>query len=343
MILAGDVGGTKIRLGLYRSHPDPGAEDAVALADTRLETAAVSDLAAAVRTFLTEARASATTGSSPLRAVCLGVAGPVEDGRVVGANLPWPVAADPLSAAADGAPVLLLNDLVASAHALDSVPANRIREIHAGDGRAGAEAPRGLLSPGTGLGECFVAGHGPDLVAFGSEGGHADFGPTTEEQAELWRFLRRRLPRVSWEAVVSGPGIVRIHGWLRSTGRFAGDPGADLGGSGADAAARISAAALAGSSGLCLETLRIFAEAFGAEAGNVALRGCTRGGIYLGGGIPPKIAPLLEDGAFLGAFLDKTPQRDLVDRIPVRILLAPDLALEGARRVANARAGASPE
>ena len=326
MILAGDVGGTKIHLALYRAGTGPLEKRAESL----LPTAGTPDLAEAVSAF-------AATAETPVRAVALGVAGPLAgapgEETVLGTNLPWNVATDSLAARLGGRPVRLVNDLVASAHALDDLAPSCVEEIQAGEPAPGAT--RAIVSPGTGLGECLVSGSGEDLVAIGSEGGHADFAPANDEQVDLWRFLRARHGRVAWERVVSGPGIGSVHAWLRASGRFAGDPGAGIESGAPGAPAQIASAATAGTSGLCAETMRVWMEAFGAEAGNTALRGTARGGVYLGGGIPGRVLALLRDGPFLECFRAKEPHRELLARIPVWVVTDQELAVRGAAHIAR--------
>jgi glucokinase len=324
LILAGDVGGTKILLGLFEAGR-PG-EAPVRRASRRLFTANVADPVEAIGAWV-EAAAAELGGSRPERA-SLGIAGPVAAGTVRGTNLPWPIEADRLAERLGGIPVDLLNDVEASAHALDVLGPERSRPLL--DGVPDPRANRALVSPGTGLGECLVTGRGSDLVAIGSEGGHADFAPNSEEQVELWRFLRSRHGRVSWERVVSGPGIAAVHAWLVSTGRFGGDPGAQIREDDPRAPARIAEGALAGSSALGVETFRLWAEVLGAEAGNVALRANARGGVFLGGGIPAKVLPLLRGDSFREAFRDKPPNRDWMERVPVFVVDDPEMALTGA-------------
>ncbi len=333
MILAGDVGGTKIHLALYEegsgdgaSAPPSATSPAARLAEVRLETAATPDLAGAIASF------ADGVADSP-RVAVLGIAGPVSRGRVQGTNLPWEeVGAESMSERLGGVPVVLINDLVASAHGLADVDDDALLTIQAGEEIASEN--RALLSPGTGLGECLVAGRGQALTAIGTEGGHGDFAPADEEQVELWRWLRARYARPMWEHVISGPGFANVHAWLVSTARFAGDPLESLDSEDPSAPARITGAALEGSSPLCGEVVRLWMAVFGAEAGNVALLGTPRGGLYLGGGIPGRLVDLLRSGPFLEAFRAKPPDCDLLESIPVKVVTDPDLALRGAARYA---------
>jgi glucokinase len=324
MILAGDVGGTKIHLALFEA--GQGAPEMTV--ETMRATADVSDPVALMRDFTQE------TGVVP-EAVALGVAGPVIAGRIDGTNLPWSLDETAIARAFRGADVHLMNDVIASAHGLDDLPADALRTIQAGAESPGAN--RAIVSPGTGLGECLLVGRGKALVAVGTEGGHADFAPTTEEQIELWRTLHRRFGRVSVEHVVSGPGIAHVYEWLRGSGRFAGESESLLSPDDTEGPARISEAALKGTSPLCRETLRVWIAAFGAEAGNAALRAVALGGVFLGGGIPPRIEPLLLEAGFLEAFGAKDPFRELLGKIPVHVVREPETCLRGAARYAADR------
>jgi glucokinase len=312
VILAADIGGTKMHLALFERRGGRLEK----LRETVLATGSVSNPAAALAAFAREAPAR-------VRAVGLGVAGPVLDGLVQGTNLPWPVAAGDVERSV-GAPVRLLNDLEASAHGIAGVSPDELATLQPG---RPARANRALVSPGTGLGESILRLDGERWLPVGSEGGHADFAARTDDEIELLRHLRSRWGRVSVERVVSGPGLVAVFTWMRSRGSIADDSGLPAGD--ADAAS-ITRGALGGRSRLCSEALRMWTAAFGAEAGNVALRGFALGGVYLGGGIAPRVLSALRDGPFLDAFRAKAPFEERLREVPVHVVMTPDTVLRGA-------------
>jgi glucokinase len=218
--------------------------------------------------------------------------------------------------------VSLLNDLMAMARAVPVLRPDELVTLQEGTpDPAGAIA---LIAPGTGLGEAFLVRDGARLLASPSEAGHADFAPRTPRELALLAFLTGRFGRVDYERVLSGPGLVNIHGFVHTS------PCEALAGDGGDQAARISAAALDSACAHCVEALALFVAALGAEAGNMALRTVATGGVYLGGGIPPKILPALAQPRFLEAFRAKEPMGDLVARVPVHVIVHPDPGLLGA-------------
>jgi glucokinase len=242
------------------------------------------------------------------------------------------VRAAEISSALGGAPVQLLNDLEAAAYALDDLAPGELEVIQAGEAVPGANLA--LLSPGTGLGESIVLHRAGRTYPVGSEGGHADFAPRTDEEIDLLRHLRDRWGRVSVERVVSGPGLVNVFCWLRDAGRVRDDSGLEAALGDSAPAARISAAALAGGGGICREALRVWVGALAAEAGSLVLRGFALGGLFLGGGIPPQVLPALRSATFRTAFRDKAPHAEALARVPVHVVLATEMTLRGALRAA---------
>jgi glucokinase len=194
------------------------------------------------------------------------------------------------------------------------------------------------VSPGTGLGECIVVQDETGAHPVASEAGHADFAPRTDDEIDLLRFLRARFGRASAEHVVSGPGLVNLFDWLRESKRFPDDSGIESP-AGASAQA-ISSAALEGSSKICVEALRMWVRALASEAGNVALRGLATGGVDLGGGIPAKVLPFLQEPGALEPFFKKPPQEGLLRAIPIRVVTTPETSLRGAAIAAQERAAA---
>ncbi len=301
MILAGDVGGTNTRLALYESDP----RTPVALEIYR--SAAHASLAEMTAAFL-------AAHPAELDAACIGVAGPVLNGHAEVTNLAWPVDAAELARSTGIERVLLLNDLEANAWGLEALAAEDLHTLNRG--APGAAGNAAVCSAGTGLGEAGLFWDGERHHPFACEGGHADFAPLGPKQEALREFLAAELGHVSYERVCSGQGLVNIY-------RF-------LGGRAAAAAPEISRAALDGSDAAAVEALGMMVEIYGAEAGNLALKLMATGGVYLGGGIAPRILARLEDGAFVRAFTAKGRLSAVLERIPVHVVLNDRTALMGA-------------
>jgi glucokinase len=321
VILAGDVGGTKTAVALLA--PGPAGADIVR--EATLPSQAFATFDAAVRAFL---------GGGPpvaIEVACFGVAGPVVDGRCVTTNLPWELDARALALTIPAGRVVLLNDLEAAAHGVVGLGPEAFAILQPGVPREGNMA---VIAAGTGLGEAFLVRDGARYVAVASEGGHCDFAPRTDIEIDLLCALRKEHGRVSWERVVSGPGSLAIYRHLRAR-RGTPEPAwlaARL--EAEDPAAVVSEVALAGTDPVCVDALDVFVAAYGAEAGNLALKAMAIGGVFLAGGIAPKILPRLAAGNFLAAFCDKGRLADLMATIPVRVVLEPRTALLGAARVA---------
>ena len=321
MILAGDVGGTKTLLAVF----DPGAGMSVAREAT-LPSREIESLESAVEAFLLGApRFKVEVG-------CVGVAGPVMDGRCVATNLPWQVDERRLAAAA-GAPVKLINDLEAAAHGVLTLPAEKFLVLQAGTPKPGGNM--GLIAAGTGLGQALIVTDGQAYRVVASEGGHADFAPADEAQVDLLRFLWAEFGHVSWERILSGPGLANIYRFLQTRAGHAApdwlrarlqreDPGAVVGEVG-----------LAGRDPVCAEALDLFVSIYGAQAGNLALETLALGGLVVGGGIAPKIQTKLADGRFMAAFRAKGRLESLLASMPVRVALDARAGLLGAARVAS--------
>jgi glucokinase len=323
-ILAGDVGGTKTHLGLYRADgPEP-----MLLRDRIYATHEFASLEDAVADFLGDA-ASAI-------AACFGVPGPVIDGVSHAPNVPWNMAERTLAGALNGTPVRLMNDLEATAYGLLHLEQTELAVLQPGDVRRGG-ANIAVIAAGTGLGEAGMVATAGGYHAVATEGGHCDFAPRGREQEQLLEFLSREFDHVSFERVLSGPGLHNIYRFLlaHSQGGEAKEPQwlAERMSS-EDPAAVISEAALEGRDARCVHALEMFAAIYGAEAANLALKFLAMGGIYLGGGIAPKILPFLQRGGFIRAFLDKGRLRSTLERITISVSLNPAAALIGAAYVA---------
>jgi glucokinase len=316
--VAADVGGTKTTIGVVTGPPwDLGGARPHRAENARHES--FGDLLA---------WALAEAGTPPVDVACIAVAGPVIDGAVSMTNLDWVVRADAIERATGARRVRLLNDLEATALGGLVVPAERTRVLQAGAAPAGGGHVV-AIAPGTGLGEAILCWDGAAHLPVASEGGHVDFAPRGDLQTRLLGWLAARHGHVSYERILSGPGLVALHEFLREADGARESPEVhDL--AGADPAAAISRAALEGSDPLCVAALDLFVRILGAKAGNLALEAIAFGGVLVAGGIPGQIVPALTDGRFLEAFLDKGRHRHLLERMPVTLVLEPDAAWLGA-------------
>jgi len=319
MILAGDVGGTKTLLAVF----DTAAMTIVR--ETTLPSRELESLESAVEAFLLGAPRIKVDGG------CVGVAGPVMDGRCVATNLPWIVDERHLRAAA-GAPVTLINDLEAAAHGALTLPADKFLVLQAGTPKP--EGNVALIAAGTGLGQALIVTEGKGYRVVPSEGGHADFAPADELQVDLLRFLRAEFGHVSWERILSGPGLANVYRFLQGRAGHAApewlrarlqreDPGAVIGEVG-----------LAGRDPVCVEALDLFVSIYGTQAGNLALETLAVGGVIVGGGIAPKIKAKVADGRFMTAFRAKGRLESMLASMPVRVSLEARAGLLGAAHVA---------
>ena len=315
MILAGDIGGTSTRLGLFEAAP--GRPRALT---TRVVTTLDFDgLPSMVSAFL----ADAGTLPTAVGAACFGVAGPVIGHAATLTNVPWRIDAARVRDAFGFGHVALLNDLQAMAHA---VPVLQDAELHTLQaGQAVADGNKALIAAGTGLGASLLHNVGGRFIPVASESGHADYAARTDREIALLRDLTSRYGRAEVEHVVSGHGLVNIH---RATHHAACAAAIDL--AAVDAPAAISTAALARTCPGCVEALALFVDAYGAEAGNLALRTMATGGLYVGGGVAPKILPVMTTGAFMAAFRAKGAFEATLSQIPVKIILNAQAGLLGA-------------
>ncbi len=329
MILAADIGGTKTRLAVFDD------ADAPPRFEQRYACADYSALEPLIERFLTDARAA--LGARPaFEAACFSVAGPIEGRRVQVTNLPWSIDADTLTRSFAIPRVRLLNDFAAAAYGLDALPPDALVTLQAGEPRS--DAPRVILGAGTGLGIAYVSrGAGGDRPIAG-EGGHGGFAPRSSEEIALWQYLHARVGRVTLEHVLSGAGLLRIYDFLLQLGRYSESPALRAALAEGDAAAAITRAALERNDALALAALDLFAACYGAAAGDHALNVMARGGVYIAGGIAPKILPRLAAGGFIGAFNDKARFADAARRMPVYVVLDERLPLRGAARAARASA-----
>lgn len=318
MILAGDVGGTKTNLALF---------DVVA---GRPHLRRAEGYTSADHAGLAPILAEFLGGEKGVEAASFGIPGPVLDNRAETTNLPWLLDGAVLARTAAIPRVALVNDLFATAYGIPWLRPEELVGLYPGE--ADPDGTVALIAAGTGLGMSLVpAGSALPLA---SEGGHMDFPPRTDEEVEVWRRLRARFGRVSLERVISGPGLVNVYQALREATDGAADPAvaAALADSEADPVPAIVEAALEGRCAVCARALDLWAAAYGAAAGNLALVGLTTGGVYLAGGMAPKLLDKLRDGTFTAAYVAKGRLSDVVERIPVSVVLNEGTAVLGAAR-----------
>jgi glucokinase len=320
MLLAGDVGATKTLLGLFA----PAPRRPVLVASAAYTTSEFDSLGSMIETF----RRAHGSVDGPLD-TAFGVAGPIQ-GRVAQlTNVPWAVDGDELVQRFSFRSLSLLNDLQAMAYGVPVLADEELFVLQKGQAMAGGNIA--LIAAGTGLGEALLHNVNGRFIPSPSEGGHADFAARTEVEIVLLRELTRTLGRVDYERVLSGPGLVNIHRVLHPGGCRMCDPSNDP----ANAPSIITRSALDRRCDRCVQTLELFVSAYGAEAGNHALRCVATGGVYLGGGIAPKILPALQTGLFIESFLAKEPLRSLLETIPVAVILNQQSGLLGAAVRAN--------
>lgn len=322
LVLAGDIGGTSTRLAYF----DTSGGKLSPLAEGRFPSQEAAGLEEIVGRFAAE------QGLKAERA-CFGIAGPVRQGRVRTPNLPWSVDATVVARTLELPEVQLLNDLEANAYGIDLLTPEDLAVLN-----PGVPDPTGtiaVVSAGTGLGEALAYWDGSGHRPLPSEGGHADFAPRTELEAELLLYLRAEHGRVSTERVVSGPGLRNIYRFLRDGRHLPENPAVAEAMRRGDPSAEIARAAQTGECPLCEQVLELFVSLYGAEAGNVALRYLAVGGIYLGGGIAPKLIERLKGHGFMQAFTAKGRLSPLLENIPVKVILNERTALLGAARCAG--------
>ncbi len=318
LVLAGDIGGTKTNLALFSLRGDKLHSES----SRSFQSKQYSGLTPVVQEFLAENRHA-------IDAACFGIAGPVVDGKVKTPNLPWLVDSAELSHAVKLDAVSLLNDLEAAAYGILSLENDEFYSLNEGVMRRSGN--KALIAAGTGLGQAILYDDGRRFRPLASEGGHGDFAPRNELEIELLRHLIARFERVSYERVVSGPGLFNIYRFLKES-RGMDEPHwlAERIANGDDPSAEVTKAALANEAEICVLALDLFVSVYGAEAGNLALRAKSVRGLYIGGGIAPKILDKLKDGTFMRAFVDKGRYADFNAAIPVQVVLNPQAPLRGA-------------
>ena len=319
-ILAGDIGGTKTHLAVVEvsgRQVQIVREVSYASRDYAMFEELLDD-------FLSGTKNLSTPGFNH---AAFGIAGPVQGRLVQTTNLPWRIDADALQQRFGFTRCTLLNDLEATAYGLPALGENDLVTLQSGAPNASGNSA--MIAAGTGLGEAGLYWDGQHHRPFATEGGHASFSPGDELDMALLRHLQRQHQHVSWERIVSGTGLPSVHEFLCLHHRVAAPQWLADEMRNSDAAAAIANAALSDRDGICVETLNWFVRLYGAEAGNLALKVMSRGGVYLGGGIAPKILPLLQNGAFLDAFLNKGRMRPLLEAMTVKVILNDRAALFG--------------
>jgi glucokinase len=323
MILAGDIGGTNARLAYFQ----PQNGHLRLISERVFPSREYSELGEIVSKFLQDSTARPEVA-------CFGIAGPVRNGRVETSNLPWIIEQSRLAKQIQLPATLLINDLEASAWGVGALAPQDLISLHDVTPSVGNQA---VIAPGTGLGEAGLFWNGSQHRVFACEGGHVDFAPQGDLQIELLRFLAKRYGHVSYERILSGPGLINVYEFLRGKGCADEAAGFAAQLTQADAAAAISRSALNGTNPLAEHALDLWISVYGAEAGNLALKTMATGGIFLGGGISPKILPRLTGPLFMRAFLDKGRLRPLLESISVQVITNDKAGLLGAARCASAK------
>ncbi|MBW2022057.1 MAG: glucokinase [Deltaproteobacteria bacterium] len=320
-VLAADIGGTKTVVGAF----ERGRTRPRSILVKTYSSGSFRSFEQIIMDFLSH------TPIIP-KAVCIGIAGPVLGGKSKATNLPWTVSQNRLSRRFEWKAVSLYNDLVTTAMAIPLLRRSEVVTINAGRVR-----PKGnvaLVAPGTGLGQATLIYYNGHYVPMPSEGGHCDFAPTSNDQAELWQYLHEKYGHVSLERLLSGPGMINIYSWLKDAGKYNEPKWLSEKLSTDDRAKAITEAALSRGTPICKATLRLFASILGSVCGNLALTTMASGGVYLGGGIPPKILPFLQDPTFFEAFTEKGRFKQLLSSIPVKVITNQNASLLGAAHMA---------
>lgn len=305
MILAGDIGGTHTRLAIFEGRKK--------IREEKFSSKKYNQLIDIVKAFL-------HNGERIQRAV-FGVAGPVKDGKCQATNLPWFIDAEEIKAYTRISEVFLINDLLANAYGIRALKEDEITLLNPGKKAHGNAC---LIAAGTGLGEAGFYWDGKEHHPFACEGGHTDFAPANHLQMELWQYMHAKYGHVSYERIVSGPGIGDLYHFFRDVKK---EP--PLTGDVTDLSRTISSRAMEKTSPICEKVMHLFISIYGAETGNLALKMLATGGVYIGGGIAPEILPILKDGPFMESFLAKGRFQELLRDMPIRVILNEDTALLG--------------
>lgn len=324
-VLAGDIGGTKTLLQIADIFPNTFR----VMFEKSYESRRYPDFLPLVKEFLKSATAHTDL---ILSSACFGVAGPVKEREARTTNLPWRIDADACVRELKINNIALINDFQAVGYGIDGLEDKDFVSLQ--EGVEQPAGPRVVIGAGTGLGEGFLVWNGDRYDIFPSEGGHVDFGPTDDIQLELLNYLRARFGRVTYERVVSGPGLENIYAFLRERDPRAESPELKNALSSGEGPAAISRFAAEHNDGLATQALEIFCDVYGAQAGNLALTCLPTGGVYIAGGIAPKIIEKLKTGTFMHAFKNKGRMQPLLEALPVRVIVNPKVGLIGAALMA---------
>lgn len=327
IILAGDIGGTKTLLQIAEFKH---GENKQIVAEQRFVSADYSDLSGMVSEFLRDVIKS--HGTLSIQSACFGIAGPVSGRQGWVTNLPWELDADKMQDILGIARIRLINDFAAVGYGISALAPDDLFELQAGEPQP--QAPCVLIGAGTGLGQGILVWQEDHYEVLPSEGGHADFAPNDAEQIELLRYLMARFDHVSYERVCCGRGLVNIYEFLRDqAGSESGEMQKAM--AEGDPAAAVSMAGLAGTDDLAVKALDTFTRIYGQQAGNLALTCMAGGGVYVAGGIAPKIVAKLSDGTFVETFNDKGRMDKLTKAMPVHVVLNANVGLMGAMLAAS--------
>lgn len=313
MILAGDIGGTNTRLAIY--------DGMTMLVEQKFSSKQYKSLEDIVIEFL-------KTQNKKISKACFGVAGPVRNGKCQATNLPWVIDVATLSSACQISAVSLLNDLETKAYGIRSLKREELFLLHKGNQeQTGNQA---LIAAGTGLGEAGLYWNGKEHCPFACEGGHTDFAPRDAQEIDLLIYLQKKFKHVSYERVVSGPGIYVLYQFLIETGRERVSARVDAALKKKDPPLVISQYAVKHEDAACERAVDLFLSLYGAESGNLALKFLSLGGFYIGGGIAPHLIHQMKTGAFLSSFMNKGRFKSLLESIPIYVILNDDASLLGA-------------
>jgi glucokinase len=323
IVLAGDIGGTKTNLGLF----DVQGQQVTSIYQCTWKSADYNQLEAIIEQFLVQLKEQPATQSLNFTTACFGIAGPVNNNRCEVTNLPWVVDGQLIRKKFSWQYVSLLNDLEANAWGIGALDSDDFVTLNAGVEQQGNAS---IIAAGTGLGEAGLFWDGAQHIPFASEGGHTDFSPATDQDYRLYQYLTEKYQgHVSWERVVSGMGIVNLYEFLCHDGNIKPPEWLIQQMVHEDAAAAISQAAAAKKDALCVQAMDWFAYLYGAETGNHALKIMAKGGVFIGGGIAPKIISQLQNGRFLDGFFAKGRMQPLMKAMPVKVIMNDKTALYG--------------
>ncbi|MFQ5737444.1 MAG: glucokinase [Acidobacteriota bacterium] len=323
MILGGDIGGTKTHLALFNRGDGSCLRP---VAENRYVSHDYPGLESVMREFLSS-QALLLKGRR-ISAAAFGIAGPVVDEVCKASNLPWVIRAGSIQEAFGIEKVRLINDLTANGYGIAGLSPDQLLTLN--EGRERPEGNGALIAAGTGLGEAFLLRDGPHFLPVASEGGHSDFAPRNALEMELLAYLLERWSHVSFERVLSGPGLFNLYCFLRDSGRGVEPSWMRERIAREDPSAVVTQAAFANECDLCVKSLDLFISIYGSEAGNLALKFMAVGGLYVGGGIAPKMIDRMKDGTFMRSFVKKGRLSSVVEQIPVQVILDPRTALYGA-------------